>query len=211
MKVAICFSGLVRTFEECFPTYDRIRNLYDCDLFVASTPNNILEKYSFKKTLFLEDQWLDEKWWNNCKNSETIIQNTLRQFLFIELANKIRLEHEKETGQKYDFIIRTRLDNILIDDIPKLEECDPEKIYIPEGHDHPMAIPGMGINDRFAFGGDRVMNVYCNKFNKIEEYMDKGLRFHPETILRWILDQNNLKIVRFKTCSKINRGNNELL
>lgn len=211
MKVAICFSGLVRTFEECFPTYDRILNLYDCDLFGASPPNDVLGKYPFTKLVIQEDTWIDEKWWNNCKNPETIIQNSLRQIRFIELSNNARLEHEIEAGTKYDFIIRTRFDNILINDIPDLANCDPNSIYIPEGHDHPLAILGSGINDRFAFGGNHVMNVYCNRLSVIDEYMNKGLRFHPETILRWVLQKNDLRIIRFAECSKINRGNNELL
>lgn len=210
MKVAICFSGLIRTFEECLPTYDRIRNLYDCDLFGVSTPNAIIKKHPFQKTLMLPDEWIDEKNYNEFKNSETVVQNTLRQFYFIELCNNLRIAQEIESNFKYDFIIRTRFDNILINDIPDLHQCDSNSIYIPNNHDHPMAFPGVGINDRFAFGGDRVMNVYANKLSRIDDYMKKR-RFHPETILKWVLDQDGINIIRFNECSKINRGNNELI
>lgn len=211
MKVAICFSGIIRTFKECFPSYDRIRNIYDCDLFAATTPNDALKAYPFTDTIIQEDLWIDEKDYNSRKNPETIVQNSLRQFYFIELCNNLRIQHEITTGIKYDFIIRTRFDNILINDIPDLNQCSPDNLYIPEGHDHPTAILGAGINDRFAFGGDRVMNVYSNKMSKITSYMTGNRKFHPETILKWILDQNSLNIVRFNECSKINRGNNELL
>lgn len=205
MKVAICFSGLVRTFKECFPTYSRIRDLYDCDLFAVSTPNDILKDYPFKSVLQQEDVWIEEKHYS-FKSPETIVQNSLRQFLFIELCNNLRIQ-----AGHYDFIIRTRFDNILINNIPDLHQCDPHSIYIPSGHDHPMSLPGVGINDRFAFGGDSVMNIYSNKLRQIDQFMAQGKRFHPETILKWILDQNNLNIIRFEECSKINRGNNEFL
>jgi len=211
MKIALCFSGMIRTFRECYPSYERIFSKYDCDTFVATTPNDTLKEYSFTKVALEEDVWINEKAYNECKNGETIVQNTLRQFYFIRLANELRRAHELKTGIKYDFIVRTRLDNIMVADIPDLSQCDPNKIYIPSGHDHPNSIPGAGINDRFAFGGDRAMNIYCDKIYRIDEYMNEGRRFHPETILKWSLDTAGLAIERFPECSKINRGNNELL
>jgi len=205
MKIALCFSGLVRTFAKCFPSYDRILTKYDCDLYAVSTPNDVLQNYPFKKILLKEDEWIDEKQYNEYKNQETIIQNTLRQFQFIELCNNLAVE----SGVKYEYIIRTRLDNLLINDIPDLNHCNPNSLHIPEGHDHPMAHPGVGINDRFGFGGSHVMQVYSNKLGRIDEYMASGKRFHPETILMWAI--KDLNIVRFQECTKINRGNNELL
>ena len=84
-------------------------------------------------------------------------------------------------------------------------------IYIPSGHDHPMLYSGRGINDRFAIGGDYVMNIYCAKLGKVDDFMATGQKFHPETILKWILDTNSISVARFDECTKINRGNNEFL
>lgn len=211
MKVALCFSGVVRTFEECWPSYHRILDKYDCDIFGASPPNDTLYKYPFKKLLYQQDEWIDEKHYNSFKNPETIVQNSLRQFYFIELCNRLRATYEKDKNVKYDFIIRTRFDNLLVDDIIDLNQCNPNNIYIPTGHDHPMAKIGVGINDRFAIGGDHAMNVYSNKLHEVDDYLNAGIRFHPETILKWVLDRHQINIIRFPECTKINRGNNELL
>lgn len=212
MKVAICFSGVLRTFEECWPSYQRILSKYDCDLFVATTPGTVLHNYPFKKVLYQVDEWIDEGDLNQNKNSETIVQNTLRQFYFIKLANDLQKSYAKEKGIKYEWIIRTRLDNIIVNDLPNLHELDPSKIYIPEGHDHPMAWIGEGINDRFAFGGEYPMTIYCDKACFIDHYMrESKKRFHPETILKWFLDHRGINIQRCHEVSKINRGNNELL
>ena len=211
MKVAICFSGLVRTFNECFPSYDKILNKYDCDLFGATTPNEILKDYSFKNLIIQDDEWIEQTRYTDFQSPETGVQNALRQFKYIELANNARREYEQSNNIKYDFIIRTRFDNLLIKDIPDLNILDPEVIHIPSGHDHPMLYPGTGINDRFAMGGDRVMNIYSEKLGKVDEFMATGRRFHPETIVKWILDKNSVSVARFDECTKLNRGNNELL
>ena len=212
MKVAICFSGVVRTFVECWESYERyLLNCYDCDLFGASPPNDILHRYPFKKLLYQADEQIDEKYYPGNKSPETGLQNSLRQFYFIELSNRLRQEYERDKGVKYDLIIRTRFDNLMVGEVP-LNRYDGCGIYIPEGHDHPLANKGIGINDRFAFGNDCVMNIYSDKLGKVDEYMAKsGRAFHPETILKWILDKNDLRIVRFPECTKINRGNGELL
>jgi hypothetical protein len=210
MKVAICFSGLVRTFEECWPSYSRLLNKYECDIFGASSPNDVLTKHAFKKLLLQEDEFIDEKDYNQKKSKETSIQNTLRQFYFTELCNKLRIQYEEEKQIKYDWVIRTRFDNWMIDDIPILEQCDHNNMYIPLGNDHPMAQPGVGINDRFAFASNNQMNIYCNKLSCIPEFMQNN-EFHPETILKWVLDRNKINIVRFNECTKIYRGNNEYL
>lgn len=215
MKVAICFSGLTRTFEHCWPSYSKITNRYDCDLFAAAPPGEEIHnrvKYPFKKVLYQQDEWIDENGYDKRKTyPETVVQNSLRQFYYIELANRLRKKYEKDKGIKYDWVIRTRLDNIMTADILHLFEHNPLNLYIPEGHDHPEAHPGQGINDRFAVGGGEVMDVYCEKLKLLNEYMSGSRTFHPETFLKWVLDKNKVPVLRFPECSKIYRGKNELL
>lgn len=211
MKVAICFSGLVRTFNECFPSYDKILDKYDCHLFGATIPNDVLKYHPFNSLVIQEDEWIEQTRYTSFQSPETVVQNALRQFKYIELANNARREYELQNGIKYDFIIRTRFDNIMVNDIPDLRTINPEAIYIPSGHDHPQLFPGRGINDRFAIGGDYVINIYSEKLKRVDDFMATGQRFHPETILKWILDTNSVQINRFDECTKINRGNNEFL
>ena len=211
MKVALCFSGSVRTFEECYPSYNEILSKYECHLFGAAPPCKKLPDYPFKKLLLQADEYIDERNYAQCKNEETAIQNTLRQFYFIYLCNQLRAQYEQEKGIHYDWVIRTRFDGLLIGKMPDFEACNPANIYIPDGHDHPFAIPGRGINDRFAFGTGPVMDVYCNKWLLIDDYMKEGRRFHPESMLKWAIDRAGVPIFRFPDYVRVNRGNNELL
>ena len=55
------------------------------------------------------------------------------------------------------------------------------------------------------------MRVFSEKLKRVDDFMATGQRFHPETILKWILDTNSVQINRFDECTKINRGNNEFL
>lgn len=206
MKVAICFSGFIRTFTECFPSYEEYFKDYETYLFAASPPNDTLHKYNFKKIIMQEDEPIEEYDYVHHKRPETLVQNTLRQFYFIELCNNLRRDYEREKNIKFDIIVRTRLDNKIVAPLPNLNNCDPKKIYIPSGEDHG------GINDRFAFGGDHAMNVYSNKINRISEYMQhSGMPFHPETMLKWFLDRDKIEISRFPLVSRLNRGNGELV
>lgn len=212
MKIAICFSGQIRTFEECWSSYSQLLNKYECDLFAAVPPNNIIEKYPFKKVLIQEDQIIPDPWYNLNHNPKSPGQNMLSQFLFIELANNVRLEYEREHNIHYDFVFRTRFDNQIVGDLPDLNYCDPKQIYIPEGHDHPECHPGLGISDRFAFGGSHVLNVYSNKLKEIDEFMSNPNSWYfAEVILKWVLTKYQIQINRFPENIKIRRFSGELI
>lgn len=211
MKIAICFSGQTRTFEKCWKSYDQLLDKYDCDLFGATTPNDLLHKYPFKKVLYQEDENIPDRWHTINTNPQSVQQNMLRQFYYIDLANELRREYEQDKGIKYDFVFRTRFDNIILGDMPELSECNPENIYIPSGDDHPDFIPNFGISDRFAFGGDRVMNIYCDKISRLDEYMkDPEAWYFAEVVLRWCLLTKGVTIERFYGGVKIMRENGKL-
>lgn len=212
MKVAICFSGQIRTFEECWPSYSQLIEKYNCDLFAATPPNKVLEKYPFKSVIIQKDRIIPDKWYNLNHHPKSPGQNMLSQFWFIQLANNVRIEYEKRNNIQYDFIFRTRFDNLIIGDIPDLSQCDPNQIYIPEGHDHPECSPGLGISDRFAFGGNIPINAYSNKFDEIEEYMSNTENWYfAEVILKWALVKHNIQINRFPETVKIKRPNGDLV
>lgn len=212
MKIAICFSGQIRTFEQCWPTYDNLIKKYDCDLFAATPPNKILQNYPFKDVFIQEDKIIPDKWYNLNHHPKSPGQSMLSQFVFIELANNARIQYEKQNNIQYDFIFRTRFDNEITGELPDLDQCNPNEIYIPEGHDHPESNPNMGISDRFAFGGNHTMNIYCNKMQILDEYMSNPDHWYfAEAICKWVLINNKIKINRFPENVKIRRPNGELI
>lgn len=212
MKIAICFSGQIRTFEKCWSSFIPLLEKYDCDLFAATPPNDILKNYPFTDVLIQPDQIMPDPWYNLNHHPKSPGQPMLSQFFFIELSNKTRLKYQTEHNIQYDFIFRTRFDNLIIGELPDLSDCDPNQIYIPSGHDNPECHPESGISDRFAFGGDHALNVYSNKIQEIDEFMsDINNWYFAEIILKWVLTKNKIQINRFPDVVKILRSNGELV
>lgn len=212
MKIAICFSGQIRTFEKCWPTYAALLDKYDCDLFAATPPNEILKNYPFKEVLIHPDQIMPDHWYNLNNHPKSPGQPMLSQFFFIELANKVRLKYQEENNIQYDFVFRTRFDNKIIGELPDLENCDPSQIYIPSGNDNPECWPESGISDRFAFGGNHPLNIYSNKIQEIDEYMSNIENWYfAEIILKWVLTKYQIKINRFPNIIKVLRHNGDLV
>jgi len=212
MKIAICFSGQTRTFDQCWSSYQSLLSKHDCDLFGATTPDADLDPYPFTRICRQEDIVMSDPWYNINNHPKSPGQNMLRQFWLVELANTLRIQYEQEQGIRYDFVFRTRFDNEIIGALPDLAQCDPDCVYIPEGHDHPECHPGLGISDRFALGGGRVMTAYCTKISLLDEFMaNPDSWYFAEVILKWVLNKNNICIKRFPETVKIRRENGNLV
>jgi len=86
-------------------------------------------------------------------------------------------EYENLTGERYDYIIKGRMDIKIHNDIP----LDPnlKTICIPPGFDWKG-----GVNDIFAWGGREAMEHYSKLYEMMEEYILSGVYFHPETLLK---------------------------
>ena len=44
-----------------------------------------------------------------------------------------------------------------------------------------------GLNDRFAFGSSETMRTYFTRLSRLDEYIDSGGMFHPETFVSWAM------------------------
>ena len=86
-------------------------------------------------------------------------------------------EYEKLSGEKYDYVIKGRMDVKIHNPIPLARNLN--TICVPPGFDWKG-----GVNDVFAWGGRDAMEHYCNMYDVLEEYILSGVYFHPETLLR---------------------------
>lgn len=99
----------------------------------------------------------------------------------------LMLLYEKESGTKYDYIIKSRFDLKFLNPLPLPKGCS--DILIPPGYDW-----RGGTNDLFAFGTRESMIYYCSLFDSLEKYISEdNVNFHPETLLN-----HHLTISRFK-------------
>lgn len=134
-KIAICISGYLRTFEECYPTiFKNIIQNNDVDIFIHTYdklgnssgwrhPIDLSEDFNMS---FLENipnikviavqKWDDIKYqfekFRQFQPNITNINVIACIFYKILMCNKLRKEYEIENNIKYDLIIRMRGDQI---------------------------------------------------------------------------------------------------
>lgn len=106
-------------------------------------------------------------------------------------------QYEKLNGIRYDILVRTRFD-LEYDEFPLFEDIAPNQIYIPSGSNH-----RGGICDLFAIGGRDSMEKYFKLFEYIKIYIETNATFHPESLLRYHLNNFDLDVRRFDLKYKI--------
>lgn len=217
-KIALCFSGQPRTFEECFPYIEDnlIKNnpQYDFDLigyFNSDKNLDYLKQYPFKVLVVEPDEPLPNLTYQDNKytiNYPPRSKAVYFQLYAIQKVNNLRKQYEQEQGFEYDYIVRIRPDFKYLTEV-NLDTLISDVIYIPVENDH------FGYNDRFAIGGRDVMEVYMNRFDfwmnqhpEIENYTS-----HAESNLKiWLLKNNiNIDRIPFSYCTCRVDGDVELI
>jgi hypothetical protein len=108
-------------------------------------------------------------------------------------ANQLRLDYEKETGTVYDAIVRIRSDIGISEELDLASlNISPNTVYMSNNEWH-----GLGAyrcNDQMAVGDSNSMNIYCDLVNCMKQYNERGVVFHPETLLGFHLTENHVKM-----------------
>jgi hypothetical protein len=85
---------------------------------------------------------------------------------------------------------------MFINYIEDLSKQTPESVYVPTFSNF------FGYNDRFAYGGSEVMDVYNDRFDMVDQCPE----FHPESMLKYCLDSQGISVkdteARFLTIRK---------
>lgn len=203
VDVAVLVSGELRTLDKCINSINTflLSRIGKHDLFAAVSADQDLPKLNllnYKNAVVTQQPWLDEKDYN--ANNLSIrdlfgpatrplisgVQAVLRQFWFLREVNNLKCTAEAKRNKKYKWVIRLRPDTMFFNNIEDLTTLNPDKIYIPKFSNF------FGYNDRFAFGGSHVMDIYNNRFNDIDTFPE----FHPESMLKFCLDSKNIAVER---------------
>lgn len=100
-----------------------------------------------------------------------------------------------------DYFIFCRPDMVFADKIPwETIDLANNTIWIPDCHDY-----REGINDRFAISSKENIITYLQLYNYLDSYYDKGCKFHPETLLKFHLEEHGMKIIRFPLYHELDR------
>jgi len=215
IKTALCLSGYLRTFEQNFNHLNKfIIEPLNCDIFIhiwdtvglslrgfdKSTKdinvNNILHKINamYKPKLIVIEQSRNFNFntkileLKNFENRD--VNGLMAMFYKIKQCNQLKLQYEKENNFSYDYVIRYRPD-ILIKQSLNVKDLNNDFINIPKHGDFG------GINDQFAIGNSKNMNIYSNIYDNILKYISMNIPLNPEKILKFHLEYNQLRIKRF--------------
>lgn len=200
-------------------------NIPDKEKFLKSThrskdknPNksvvnnfNVLCEYNFE-SLLIENYSSKEIEFGNIFNSLNFKSysntniSTLSMHYSIFKCNKLKMEYEKKNKIVFDYVIRLRYDSFIVSSI-NFNDYSNYDICIPFGSDWGGSKANYGeggINDQFAIGTSKSMDLYSNLFNVIDQYTNTD--YHPETLFRHYISNQNLKINRIPLLVEINNG-----
>ena len=204
MRTAICFTGICRSLEY---THENIReNLIkavgDCDVFmyIADGPtaykaekyfnaSEITELKVEKETPIDASGISFEPNWPPHGSKQVYLQ----MLYSMKRCNEMRVEHELKNNIKYDRIIRSRLDIRYFKPVDSIDEYDLQFLHVPDFHCWSI-VQGNGLNDRFAVGSRRDMNIYLSEFDYIKKYSMQGLKIHAESTLCWHLANSGVTV-----------------
>lgn len=186
MRTAICISGLRRSWENL--KFNICTNVIkNSDVFYVTDAE--LDIQNVNKIILNENQNLyspgDMEFFEKHKNGSVTVENCLNMFYKIYKCNELKKKYEQENKFKYDACIRLRTDTLFEREII-IEEVQENTLYIPEDKGYG------GICDQFSYGDSDVMDSYSNIFNNLRSYVLEGCIFHPETILKYHCDKQNL-------------------
>lgn len=207
MKIAVCFSGELRSIEHTFPlikryildhlpSYDSFVHLWIDDTNIKKLP--ILIRNANIKDLLMEDrQTFDKTLYFNPLNIEMNHQAILRQLYCVQQVNNLKCLYEKDNSFIYDWVIRIRPDLLILEEykfeISKLRNTN---LYLLD-HDH-----WHGYCDRFYFSNSKDMDILSNRIDRLKYYSNLGGSMQYEGFLKFVADYNDLSIkeISMKTC-----------
>jgi hypothetical protein len=225
MKVAVCLSGQTRTIERCVDSLlEFVINPLQADVFWHFWTDSIVSDKLYEKWYQLQapPQWpefcdkLALDIFNKLKPKQFIVQpqmqfdtlefernctkansrlqavnfhHPLSMYFSIFAANACKRHWERKNNFTYDCVIRCRPDMLFNMPISNDWLSNLNKVYIPSDHGYG------GYNDQFAFSNSNNIDIYSNCFNSISQIFKSGTNFHPESLLKQYLSNNQLDIV----------------
>ena len=183
MKIALCFSGQVRSFAKGYEYFKKnLLDHYDVDVYIHSwkRPREIGEP-CINELYKPKDYLFEDKLMGNYDVLYTRTPDPVRhppRFTYSMLYSKN--EVMKLIDVQYDWVISTRTDYALNLVIP-FAELDNSKLYIPNCRMVPERDFG---NDQFAFSSHENMKKYMSTFKYVDEYYEKGAIFIGENLMQ---------------------------
>lgn len=202
-KIALCLSGDPRSSMFCFPyIYESIlqydQNIFDIDVYIHSWKGfRALSLYNPKKYL-IDNLDTDTFYWNHFNQLSTDFnfhhhspfKNSLLMFYGLKKVWEM-------VEDEYDYYIRCRFDILFKNEfsLPHLvNELEESKCDIITPTNYPSKNYKEKINDQFAIGKFKGMNLYFNIWDNLFNLVKNNQVTVPEDLLKIYFDNHNIKI-----------------
>lgn len=190
MRIALCYTGYLRTWERCWQ--DHAENIWKHDDYVKSF------FYTYEQPACAIDHL-----WTLCPHP--FYENPFGPHKFnsnkadeSQACHTLNMMHNNIVGfslipRGYDFYVRIRPDMKFNGQL-NFNDYEPKEntVYIPKGMDY------RGINDQFAFGDYESMRKYYSVYLNCEELFNEGHLFNSEIYHLANLNKLGVNIVRIE-------------
>jgi len=217
-NVALCYSGQIRNFKECFPTHLKHiiqcnRDRYNFYIFGHFWNDNSLhgqnywsdfadrDGYSLDNVLsFIQcnpDSYICEKPMDFKSNLipdsrfPHPIQNTLSMFSSMNGVNLAKNAFAHKRNLKFDITVRLRTDLYFSQNLD-FDKFDEKYVYV--NADYYYQHTEYSVNDIFAIGNDVNMCKYFSVFQNINQLVAEGCAINPECFLGFNLQRHGVPI-----------------
>ena len=189
MKMAICYSGMFRNFQNNIDNHiEHLISKYDCDVYLSFWDTHGFNTVSTKFDSIPNDN-IDIESKNkilkklNPKNFEFESYSQLENFF--ELDGKM----VKYINVDYDLILKLRSDILFAEDLI-LQSPKENTIYSPIKSSWPQS-----MNDQLIYGNKEVMTIYHDLYNKLPEIWTSWVAHAaPEALLFHHMENNNISM-----------------
>ena len=232
MKIAICISGHIRTFEKTIGQMKKCVDGHDVDYFVHTWDNfGFTRDWTLpideSRKLDLEyivrfvdpvvcvidepsqvDLKIPEKWTPMPGHNHVVPKRVYSQFYKVNACDRLRLAYQRDRSISYDLVIRWRPDLFLRDFDPATVTIDPGVInilhdpYLPQYFKRELG----SVSDLFACGHPDAMEKYASHFEHFRDYNEDSVYLQAEYLLGYHIRKMGLKVIELPITSHLIRG-----
>ncbi len=189
MKIALCFSGEARAFEQGYEYYkNNLFDHYDVDVYIHTwnlpEHKRLIKLYDPKVYIIADKPAVGDY---NKKYPRTPEPENRPPWNAYCMFYSMYMSSVMIQGQ-YDWVIKSRTDYALNVKIP-FEELDSSKLYIPNCRMVPERDFG---NDQIAFSSQSNMEKYMSTCQYIDEYYNAGTVYIGENMMQANLRKHGL-------------------
>ena len=230
MKVAVCFSGQLRTWKKVYKTWEHIINnndtKHEIDYFFHAFKENSIPKIGVShvdmelldtpqvefeelKNIFNPKKYEIESQKKFIENLESVdyVNPYICQYYSMFKSSQLKKEYERENNFEYDLVIKMRYDLFFNEDIIDTNKIFNENIYYGYNPSYDEYGNLNRITDLFFYSKSKTFDFLSEYYNNIKclpsKYKDYSLE--PEFAWFYYVTSNNITIDEYHWDIKVMR------